>query len=71
MHHEGGGWCIGEEGCGLRGKGAGESQVLVEGGPKVYTLLGSTEMLVDSMILDQAGGGAGYFSSDPEVNPTM
>ena len=71
VHHEGGGWCIGEEGCGLRGKGAGESQVLVEGGPKVYTLLGSTEMLVDSMILDQAGGGAGYFSSDPEVNPSM
>eukprot|EP01051_Picozoa_sp_SAG22_P021692 SAG22_NODE_4894_length_1138_cov_1.831569_1_plen_280_part_10 len=26
VHHEGGGWCYGDEGCGLRGKGAGESQ---------------------------------------------
>ena len=40
-------------------------------GMGAVVLLGSTEMLVDSMILDKAGGGVGYFSSDPEVNPTM
>ena len=40
VHHEGGGWCYGDEGCGLRGKGAGESQRKTPDGPLVYTNLG-------------------------------
>jgi hypothetical protein len=66
VHHEGGGWCYGDEGCGLRGKGAGQTQRKTPDGPLVYTNLGSTEQYVDSGQLD-----GGYWSSDPQINPTM
>ena len=48
VHHEGGGWCFGEEGCGLRGKGAGQTRRKTPDGPLVYTNLGSWDLCVDS-----------------------
>ena len=69
VHHEGGGWCVGLEECGLRAKAAGEAQKLTKDGPKIYTNLGSTEQFVDSGTLNAANGG--YFSSDRTVNPMM
>jgi hypothetical protein len=66
VHHEGGGWCYGDEGCGLRGKGAGQTQRKTPDGPPVYTNLGSTEQYVDSGTL--AGG---YYDNDCSINPTM
>ena len=58
----------GEEGCGLRGKGAGQTQLKTIDGVEtlVYTNLGSTEQYVDAGTLE-----GGYYSSNPQTNPTM
>ena len=68
VHHEGGGWCFGDVGCGHRGKGLGQgrralgSDGVTPVGPELYTDLGSTEQYVDSGTLD-----GGYYSSGASV----
>lgn len=66
IHHEGGGWCVGPEGCALRAGFLQQTGAPAAGMPQLYQGMGSTELLADTTELD-----GGYFSSDPAINPMM
>ena len=60
IQHQGGGWCVGPEGCALRG---GFMKSADAGVPPTYTTYGSSEQFADTTQL-----GGGYWSSDPAVS---
>ena len=64
VHLQGGGWCVGPEGCALR---AGFMNLDTMNTDKpLYQGIGSTELLADTTELYGA-----YYDSDPAVNPLM